>query len=153
MTTLLTHTVAHSTKPSFMPKTNNQPLKKSLSLALSWAKILPGFQIEGKTDVWISQVRRVKNFLMGWLLVLGLKESLVECETVCVKSEVILIKRLYVKWIDIFLPKSENKTRINLSFFMIFLNTIRYICSTIFPDLMNMLHQLCALIRKLILML
>ena len=29
MTTLLTHTVAHSTKPSFMPKTNNQPPKKS----------------------------------------------------------------------------------------------------------------------------
>ena len=28
---------------------------------------------------------------MGWLLVLGLKESLVECATVCVKSEVILI--------------------------------------------------------------
>ena len=27
MTTLLTHTVAHSTKPSFRPKTNNQPLK------------------------------------------------------------------------------------------------------------------------------
>ena len=25
------------------------------------AKILPGFQIEGKTDVWISQVRRVKD--------------------------------------------------------------------------------------------
>ena len=35
MTTLLTHTVAHSTKPSFMPKTNNQPPKKFLSLALS----------------------------------------------------------------------------------------------------------------------
>ena len=33
----LTHTVAHSTKPSFMPKTNNQPAKKFLSLALSWA--------------------------------------------------------------------------------------------------------------------
>ena len=28
MTTLLTHTVAHSTKSSFRPKTNNQPLKK-----------------------------------------------------------------------------------------------------------------------------
>ena len=28
MTTLLTHTVAHSTKPSYMPKTNNQPPKK-----------------------------------------------------------------------------------------------------------------------------
>ena len=35
MTTLLTHTVAHSTKPSFRSKTNNQPLKKFLSLALS----------------------------------------------------------------------------------------------------------------------
>ena len=38
MTTLLTHTVAHSTKPSFRPKANNQPLKKFLSLALSWTK-------------------------------------------------------------------------------------------------------------------
>ena len=35
MNTFLTHTVAHSTKPSFMPKTNNQPPKKFLSLALS----------------------------------------------------------------------------------------------------------------------
>ena len=35
MTTLLMHTVAHFTKPSFRPKTNNQPLKKFLSLALS----------------------------------------------------------------------------------------------------------------------
>ena len=33
MTTLLTHTVAHSTKPSFMPKTNNQSPKKFLSQA------------------------------------------------------------------------------------------------------------------------
>ena len=35
MTTLLTHTVAHPTKPFFMPKTNNQPPKKFLSLELS----------------------------------------------------------------------------------------------------------------------
>ena len=40
MTTLLTHTVAHSTKPSFMPKANNQPPKKFLSLALSWTKVV-----------------------------------------------------------------------------------------------------------------
>ena len=40
MTTLLTHTVAHSTKPSFRFKTNNQPLKKFLSLVLSWAKVI-----------------------------------------------------------------------------------------------------------------
>ena len=40
MTTLLTHTVAHSTKPSFMPKTNNQPPKMFLSLALSCTKVV-----------------------------------------------------------------------------------------------------------------
>ena len=40
MTTLLTHTVAHSTKPSFRTKTNNQPLKKFLSLALGWTKVV-----------------------------------------------------------------------------------------------------------------
>ena len=34
---------------------------------------------------------RLKNFLRGWLLVLGLKEGLVECATVCVKSVVILL--------------------------------------------------------------
>ena len=34
---------------------------------------------------------RLKNFLRGWLLVLGLKEGLAECATVCVKSVVILI--------------------------------------------------------------
>ena len=34
------HTAAHSTKPSFMPKTNNQTPKKFSSLALSWAKVV-----------------------------------------------------------------------------------------------------------------
>ena len=33
---------------------------------------------------------RLKNFVMGWLLVSGLKEGLVKCGTVCVKSEVII---------------------------------------------------------------
>ena len=33
---------------------------------------------------------RIKNFLVGWLLFLGLKEGLVECALVCVKSWVIL---------------------------------------------------------------
>ena len=33
---------------------------------------------------------RLKNFFNGWLLVLGLKEGLVQCATVCVKSVVIL---------------------------------------------------------------
>ena len=39
MTSLLTHTVAHSTRHSFRPKTNNQPLKKFLSLAVSCQKL------------------------------------------------------------------------------------------------------------------
>ena len=33
---------------------------------------------------------RLKNFLRGWLLVLGLNECLVESATLCLKSEVIL---------------------------------------------------------------
>ena len=33
---------------------------------------------------------RLKNLLRGWLLVLSLKAGLVECATVCIKSEVIL---------------------------------------------------------------
>jgi hypothetical protein len=28
---------------------------------------------------------RLKNFLGGWLLVLGIKEGLVECATMCIK--------------------------------------------------------------------
>ena len=35
MTQLLMHTVAHSTRPSFRSKTNNQPTKKFLSLAVA----------------------------------------------------------------------------------------------------------------------
>ena len=34
---------------------------------------------------------RIKNFLRGWWLILSLYEGLLECATVCVKSEVILI--------------------------------------------------------------
>ena len=37
---------------------------------------------------------RLENFLRGWLLVLGLKEGLVQCATVCVKSVVIILYRL-----------------------------------------------------------
>ena len=38
MTSLLMHTVAHSTRPSYRPKIDNQPLKKSL--AVSWVKVV-----------------------------------------------------------------------------------------------------------------
>ena len=40
-------------------------------------------------DIFTQMTTRLKNFLRGWLLVLGLKEGLVKCATVCVKSEVI----------------------------------------------------------------
>ena len=40
MTQLLTHSVAHSTKPVSRPKTNNQSIKKFLSLAVSWVKVV-----------------------------------------------------------------------------------------------------------------
>ena len=45
MTSLLTHIVAHSTRPSFRPKINNQPLKKFLSLAVSWVKVVKNGKI------------------------------------------------------------------------------------------------------------
>ena len=45
MTSLLTHTVAHFTRPSFRPKSNNQPLKKFLSLAVSWVKVVKNCKI------------------------------------------------------------------------------------------------------------
>ena len=54
---------------------------------------------------------RLKNFLRGWLLVLGLKEGMVEYATLCVKSEVILEHTQ----IDQCLGFSNNKTLINVS--------------------------------------
>ena len=43
---------------------------------------------------------RPKNFLMDWLLVLGLEEGLVECATLCLKSWVILtILYIYYKFL------------------------------------------------------
>ena len=39
MTQLLTHTVAHSTRPSFRLKTNNLSTKKFFSLVVTWVKV------------------------------------------------------------------------------------------------------------------
>jgi hypothetical protein len=53
MTSLLTHTVAHSSRLSFRPKTNNQPIKEFLNLAVSsvtvvknWTSFGSGLKIE-----------------------------------------------------------------------------------------------------------
>ena len=54
---------------------------------------------------------RLKNFLRGWLLVLGLKEGLVECATVCVKSAVILGMVSLSCWCHaLVLPTSKAET-------------------------------------------
>ena len=44
---------------------------------------------------------RLKNFVMGWLLILGLKEGLVESAIVCAKSEVILTYPLLLSEFEI----------------------------------------------------
>ena len=60
---------------------------------------------------------RLKNFLRGWLLVLGQKEGVVECATVCVKSVVILknyfsVILTFIKAIDaLFMSNSVTKRR------------------------------------------
>ena len=44
MTSLLSHTVACSTRLSFRPKTSNQSIKKKLSLAVNWVKVVKKWQ-------------------------------------------------------------------------------------------------------------
>ena len=64
---------------------------------------------------------RLKNILRGWLLVLGLKECLVEYATLYVKSEVILrhmmghvwtslIQGMNVEWSDSIMPLLNDRT-------------------------------------------
>ena len=55
MTSLLTHTITHSTRHSFRPKTNNQPLKKFLSLAVSRVKVVKNGKILIFKDNFLCQ--------------------------------------------------------------------------------------------------
>ena len=86
MTTLLMHTVAHFTRHSFRPKTNNHPIKKVFrscgQLSKSPQKL--DVNILPFLTTFTQVTARLKNFLVGWLLIIGLKECLVECVTVCV---------------------------------------------------------------------
>ena len=52
---------------------------------------------------------RLKNFLRGWLLVLGIKEGLVEFATVCVKS-VFILKYSPLETQQLMLPYLANVT-------------------------------------------
>ena len=51
---------------------------------------------------------RLQNLFMGWLLILGLNECLVECATVCVKS-VVILKDLRVQSFDIYYCLVQNE--------------------------------------------
>ena len=60
---------------------------------------------------------------MGWLLYFGLNEGLVECVTVCLKSEVILLYlvSVYHTWIYNF-ALNMNANTIDFRFFLTFLD-------------------------------
>ena len=51
---------------------------------------------------------RLKNFLRSWWLILGLKDGLVKCATVCIKSEVILLYwrgQTYANTVELEIPQ------------------------------------------------
>ena len=55
-------------------------------------------------------IARLKNFLRGWILFLGLYEGLVECATVCVKSEVIPMVKGWASFLANFSNNFEQGT-------------------------------------------
>ena len=75
------------------------PLKSYSSMKIFFRKFRIIFALENWLKVRIlpflttftQLTKRLNNFLRGWLLILDLKEGLVECATVCIKSEVILM--------------------------------------------------------------
>jgi hypothetical protein len=69
---------------------------------------------------------RLKNFLRGWLLVLGIKEGLVKCATVSVKSVVILEYNNIAVYVHVslkILPKRRFDTKM-FRICTVFLNTV-----------------------------
>jgi hypothetical protein len=57
-----THTVAHSTRPSFRPKANSQPLKNILSLGVSWVKNVKKLQ-NSDSQSQFSMSKIIRKFL------------------------------------------------------------------------------------------
>ena len=78
-----------------MSITKSVPLKSYFSMKNKFRKIRIIFEIENW--LWKSEFCHFWQLLLNWpqdsktLLIFGLKEGLVECATVCVKSEVMLI--------------------------------------------------------------
>ena len=59
-----------------------------------WRSLKDGEKVLESFKIFAQVNSRLMEFLMGWLLVLGLKECLVECPIVCVKSAVILSRHV-----------------------------------------------------------
>ena len=82
---------------------------------LKWRLILKWLLLNWPQD------RRPKNFFRSWLLILDLKECLVECATVCFKSEVILIFT--------FLPANKLQSSVNWLFRQILFSLSSFRCT------------------------
>ena len=93
---------------------------------------------------FIQANARLKNFLRGWLLVLGLKRCLVECPTMYVKSEVILtanINRYITVVIIIVWP--------HLYYIIDFIRNFTPLCASIFLKVVKTCFEAnCKLARR-----
>ena len=65
MISLLTHNVTHSTRHSFRPKINNQPLKKFLSLEFSLVKVVKNDFNISWNDSWTGAFMKQSLSLLG----------------------------------------------------------------------------------------
>ena len=70
MTTLLIHTVAHSTKHFFRPKTNNNLIEDFLRLAVSWVKVIKNWRsfwkIKWFKNWTFQKMSMTKSVLLKW---------------------------------------------------------------------------------------
>ena len=112
MTSLLMHTVAHSTRPSFRLKPNDQPLKKFLSLVVSRVKVVKNCKILTFKVKYYPNLPNfffsLKNIILGsyfwyWHFLKTLKFKALYFLKSC---------PFFVNWIYIFGKRYENVLRV-----------------------------------------
>ena len=69
----------------------NEKLFQKDSDAFQYRKLTLKVRIQHILPIFTQVTPRLKNFLVDWLLPLGLKEGQVKCATVCITSWVVLI--------------------------------------------------------------
>ena len=85
---------------------------------------------------------RLKNFLRSWLLALGIKEGLVECATMCIKSEVILTIIATTTTTTTTTAAATTADSGLLGQITTFFNMNRYLVSSIFSAIISNLIQI-----------